>query len=98
MISVFSGFILSGQALTKFTGFALAIAVLFDAFIVRMTVVPAVMALLGRAAWWLPRWFNLALPSVEIEGAKLHHLPRPAQPRRAATPAAPARPGPAGPA
>ncbi|MEJ3747669.1 MMPL family transporter [Actinomycetes bacterium KLBMP 9797] len=75
MISVFSGFILSHEALIKSIGFALAIAILFDAFVVRMTIVPAVMALLGRHAWWLPRWLDRVLPNVDVEGEKLrHHL------------------------
>ncbi len=42
-----------------------------DAFVVRMTIVPAVMSLLGRGAWWLPRWLDRALPNVDIEGEKL---------------------------
>jgi len=73
MISVFSGFILSEQSFIKSIGLALAAAVLFDAFIVRMTIVPAVMALLGRSAWWLPRWLDRILPNVDIEGEKLRH-------------------------
>jgi len=42
-----------------------------DAFVVRMTIVPAVMALLGRSAWWLPRWLDRLLPDVDVEGEKL---------------------------
>jgi RND superfamily putative drug exporter len=71
MISVFSGFILSDQSLVKTIGFGLASAVAFDAFVVRMTIVPAVMALLGRAAWWLPAWLSRILPNVDVEGEKL---------------------------
>ncbi|HEY1176885.1 MAG TPA: MMPL family transporter, partial [Phytomonospora sp.] len=52
-------------------GFALAFGVLVDAFVVRMTIVPAVMALLGRSAWWLPRWLGRILPNVDVEGEKL---------------------------
>ena len=73
MISVFAGFILSHDAIVKSIGFALALAVLFDALIVRMTIVPAVMTLLGKAAWWLPRWLNRLLPDVDVEGEKLRH-------------------------
>jgi len=47
--------------------------VLFDAFVVRMTIVPAVMTLLGKAAWWLPRWLDRLLPDVDVEGEKLRH-------------------------
>ena len=52
-------------------GFAMAFGVLVDAFVVRMTIVPAVMYLLGDKAWWLPRWLNRILPDVDVEGAKL---------------------------
>ncbi|MFI0236004.1 MMPL family transporter [Streptomyces sp. NPDC016845] len=71
MISVFSGFIMEDNDMIKMMGFGLAIAVLFDAFVVRMAIVPAVMALLGKAAWWLPRWLDKALPNVDVEGEKL---------------------------
>jgi RND superfamily putative drug exporter len=71
MISVFSGFIFAPEVLVKSIGFALAFGVLIDAFVVRMTIVPAVMSLLGRAAWWLPRWLDRILPKVDIEGEKL---------------------------
>jgi RND superfamily putative drug exporter len=73
MISVFAGFILAPDPLIKSVGFALAAAVLFDALIVRMTIVPAVMTLLGKAAWWLPRWLDRLLPNVDVEGEKLRH-------------------------
>ncbi|WUJ67854.1 MMPL family transporter [Kribbella soli] len=71
MISVFGGFILSPDVLVKSIGFALAFGVLVDAFIIRMTIVPAVMSLLGNAAWWLPRWLDRLLPRVDIEGEAL---------------------------
>jgi RND superfamily putative drug exporter len=74
MISVFAGFILSPESVVKSVGFALGIAVLFDALVVRMTIVPAVMTLLGRAAWWLPRWLDRILPDVDVEGEKLRHV------------------------
>ena len=73
MISVFAGFILSPQSFIKSIGFALGIAVFFDAIVVRMIIVPAVMTLLGRAAWWLPRWLARILPDVDVEGEKLRH-------------------------
>ncbi|MCL2732720.1 MAG: MMPL family transporter, partial [Actinomycetia bacterium] len=71
MISVFAGFIGSSESMIKMMGFGLAIAVAFDAFIVRMTIFPAVLALLGRAAWWLPGWLQRALPNVDVEGEQL---------------------------
>jgi RND superfamily putative drug exporter len=71
MISVFSGFILVHDATVKSMGFALAFGVLVDAFVVRLTLVPAVMSFLGDAAWWLPRWIDRAMPNVDIEGESL---------------------------
>jgi RND superfamily putative drug exporter len=71
MVAVFSGFILSSETLVREIGFGLAIAVAIDAFVVGMTIVPAVMALLGRSAWWLPRWLDRLLPDVDVEGEKL---------------------------
>ncbi|NED06595.1 MMPL family transporter [Streptomyces sp. SID6648] len=71
MMAVFSGFIGSSEQMIKMIGFSLAIAVLFDAFVVRMAIVPAVLALLGKKAWWLPRWLDRALPNVDVEGEKL---------------------------
>jgi RND superfamily putative drug exporter len=71
MISVFAGFVLAPDALIKSIGFALAAAILLDAFVVRMTIVPAVMALLGRRAWALPRWLDRLLPNVDVEGERL---------------------------
>ncbi|GAB3970425.1 hypothetical protein GCM10029978_043680 [Actinoallomurus acanthiterrae] len=50
-------------------GFSLAAAVFFDAFAVRLAIVPAVLALVGRHAWWLPRWLDRILPKVDVEGA-----------------------------
>jgi len=71
MTSVFAGFVLIDDPIIKSMGFALALGVAVDAFVVRLTIVPAVMSLLGRAAWWLPRWLDRALPNVDIEGEKL---------------------------
>ncbi|MFJ8787269.1 MULTISPECIES: MMPL family transporter [unclassified Streptomyces] len=71
MMAVFGGFISSGESMIKMIGFGLAIAVFFDAFVVRMAIVPAVLALLGRRAWWLPKWLDRALPNVDVEGEGL---------------------------
>jgi len=71
MIAVFSGFIGSSESMIKMIGFGLAIAVFFDAFVVRMAIVPAVLALLGRHAWWLPKWLDRMLPNVDVEGEGL---------------------------
>ncbi|OQQ16806.1 hypothetical protein B0675_06325 [Streptomyces sp. M41(2017)] len=74
MIAVFSGFIGSSESMIKMIGFGLAIAVFFDAFVVRMAIVPAVLALLGKRAWWLPKWLDRALPNVDVEGEGLRAL------------------------
>ncbi|MEV8143271.1 MMPL family transporter [Specibacter sp. NPDC078709] len=74
MISVFSGFIFSHLTMVRPLGFALAFGVLIDAFVVRMTIVPAAMHLLGKSAWWLPKWLDKILPDVDVEGAKLANL------------------------
>ncbi|WP_432195634.1 MMPL family transporter [Streptomyces sp. bgisy027] len=71
MMAVFAGFIGSSESMVKMIGFGLAIAVFFDAFVVRMAIVPAVLALLGRRAWWLPKWLDRALPNVDVEGEGL---------------------------
>ncbi|MFF3552809.1 MMPL family transporter [Streptomyces tsukubensis] len=71
MIGVFAGFMSAGEQMVMMMGFGLAIAVFFDAFVVRMAIVPAVLALLGEKAWWLPRWLDKALPNVDVEGEKL---------------------------
>ncbi|WP_427922180.1 MMPL family transporter [Streptomyces sp. cg40] len=71
MISVFAGFITAGDSMIKMIGFGLAIAVLFDAFVVRMAFVPAVLAILGERISWLPGWLDRLLPNVDIEGESL---------------------------
>lgn len=71
MISVFAAFILMDEPFIKVMGFALAVAVFFDAFIVRMTFIPAVMFLLDAKAWAIPKWLDKAIPSVDVEGEKL---------------------------
>ncbi|MER6958356.1 MMPL family transporter [Streptomyces sp. NPDC000618] len=71
MMAVFSGFVGSTESIIKMIGFGLAIAVFFDAFIVRMAIVPAVLALLGKKAWWIPKWLDRVLPNVDVEGEGL---------------------------
>ncbi|MGW7290983.1 MMPL family transporter [Streptomyces xiamenensis] len=72
MTSVFGGFVFMDDPIIKSIGFALAIGVVIDAFVVRMALVPAVMSLLGRAAWWLPAPVDKVLPDLDIEGEKLN--------------------------
>lgn len=71
MISVFVAFINQPLPFIQIFGFALAAGVLFDAFFVRMSLVPATMFLLGRATWWLPKWMDKVMPSLDIEGTAL---------------------------
>lgn len=71
MIAVFSAFILMDQQFIRVMGFALAAAVFFDAFVVRMTFIPATMFLLGQRAWSIPRWLDRILPHVDVEGESL---------------------------
>ncbi|MBP2456886.1 RND superfamily putative drug exporter [Clavibacter michiganensis] len=71
MVSVFGGFVFSESTIIRSIGFGLAFGVLLDAFVVRMLLMPALMHLLGRSAWWLPRWLDRILPDVDIEGAAL---------------------------
>jgi RND superfamily putative drug exporter len=72
MSSVFAAFIPGGSATIKPIALGLGVGVFVDAFIVRMTLVPAVLVLLGRKAWWLPRALDRRLPAVDVEGAALH--------------------------
>jgi RND superfamily putative drug exporter len=71
MITVFGGFAFSHLASVRPMGLALAVGVLIDAFLIRLVFVPAMMALLGKSAWWLPRWLDRLLPQMDVEGAKL---------------------------
>lgn len=73
MVAVFAAFVPDGEGPIKQISFGLAIGVFVDAFIVRMTLVPAVLALLGRSAWWLPKWIDRRLPSFDVEGEGLMH-------------------------
>jgi RND superfamily putative drug exporter len=82
MISVFAAFILIDEPIIKSMGFALAIAVFFDAFVVRMALIPALMHLLGEKAWYLPRWLDRLLPNVDVEGEKLERPHLSQQPGR----------------
>jgi RND superfamily putative drug exporter len=68
MISVFGGFVLGDDPVTKMMGLGLATAILVDATVVRIVLVPATMKLMGDANWWLPAWLDRLLPTVDIEG------------------------------
>jgi len=66
---VFGAFVLSDDPNGKLFGVGLAVAVLIDATLVRMILVPATMTLMGRANWWLPSWLDRRLPHLDLEGA-----------------------------
>jgi putative drug exporter of the RND superfamily len=72
MTSVFAAFMLIDEPIIRSMGFALAVAVLFDAFVVRMVLVPALLYLLHEKSWWLPGWLDRILPVVDVEGESLH--------------------------
>ncbi|MFD7299582.1 MMPL family transporter [Streptomyces pharetrae] len=75
MFFVFASFVTTEDAIVKPIAFSLAFGVLVDAFVVRMTLVPAVLAMVGRGAWWLPRGLDRVLPDLDIEGARLDREP-----------------------
>src|SRR5262245_39768076 len=70
MVFVFGSFVLNGDPTVKQFGIGLAVAVILDATVVRCLLVPAVMVLMGRTNWYLPRWIGRALPRISIEGAE----------------------------
>ncbi|MGO4729212.1 MMPL family transporter [Paenibacillus sp. 2KB_22] len=71
MVSVFAGFIFTDDVMIKQIGFTLAVGILIDAFIIRMGLVPAIMAIFGDKAWALPKWLDRILPNLDVEGEKL---------------------------
>lgn len=77
MTVVFLGFVANPSPLTKMMGLGLATAIMLDATIVRMVIVPAAMALLGQANWWLPHWLGRRLPRIGVESADAPHEPAP---------------------
>ena len=77
MISVFGAFVLGDDPIMKMFGLGLATAVLIDATLVRMVLVPATMSLLGGANWWLPRWLDRILPVLDLEGGAPEPTPAP---------------------
>ncbi|SDF37556.1 putative drug exporter of the RND superfamily [Lentzea fradiae] len=73
MFSVFAGFVPAGEPTVKSIAFALAVGIFVDAFVVRMVLVPAALALIGERAWWLPKWLRW-LPELDVEGTALDGL------------------------
>jgi RND superfamily putative drug exporter len=75
MIAVFLAFVANPEPVTKMVGLGLAVAVLVDATVVRMLLVPSLMVLMGRANWWLPRWLDRILPRIHLEGPEAPSRP-----------------------
>lgn len=75
MTSVFASFMHSHMTMIRPIGFALAFGILIDAFVVRMTIIPALMRLFGASAWYLPAWLDRILPDLDVEGARLAETP-----------------------
>src|SRR5262249_61866319 len=94
MTAIFASFLLSGTTTIKSLALALAVGVACDALVVRMTIVPAVLALTGTHAWYIPRWLNRVLPDLDIEGTSLPHPPVPPGAGQLHTPPRAAAPGP----
>jgi RND superfamily putative drug exporter len=95
MVAVFLSFVLSDQTAVKMLAIGMAVAVLIDASIVRMILVPAVMTLLGAHAWWMPRWLDPVLPRLHLEGSEAAAAPD-AEALAGAAPGSGSRAGPAG--
>jgi RND superfamily putative drug exporter len=98
MVTVFLSFVLSDQNAVKMLAIGMAVAVLIDASIVRMILVPAVMALLGAHAWWMPRWLEPVLPRLHLEGSEAAAAAPGAEALAGAGPGSGSRAGPGGPA
>jgi RND superfamily putative drug exporter len=75
MVCVFLGFMLGDDPTIKMMGLGLAVAILIDATVVRLVLVPATMKLLGDANWWIPRWLDRILPTIDVEGADFEEEP-----------------------
>jgi RND superfamily putative drug exporter len=97
MVTVFLSFVLSDQNAVKMLAIGMAVAVLIDASIVRMILVPAVMALLGAHAWWMPRWLEPVLPRLHLEGSEAAAAAPGAEALAGAAPGSGSRAGPTGP-
>jgi RND superfamily putative drug exporter len=84
MGTVFAAFILSADRISKEFGLLLAVAIITDALLVRMTLVPAFLVMLGEKAWYIPRWMDRVLPNLTIEAP---HAPATAPAREVERPA-----------
>jgi RND superfamily putative drug exporter len=75
MFSIFVAFMFTSDPTIKAIGFSFAAGVFLDAFVVRLTLVPAVMAIAGSRLWYHPQWFARHIPDPDIEGQRLAHNP-----------------------
>jgi RND superfamily putative drug exporter len=78
MVAVFLSFVTDPSPFVQMIGLGLATAIAIDATIVRMVLVPATMAVMGRANWWLPGWLDRVLPHLSLESNAVVPQPRPA--------------------
>ncbi|AYF73314.1 MMPL family transporter [Nocardia yunnanensis] len=76
MIFVFGSFMMEPDISAKSMGFALAAGVFFDAFLVRMVLIPSLLVLMGKWAWWIPAWLSRIVPDIDVEGARLREVQR----------------------
>jgi RND superfamily putative drug exporter len=83
---VFGGFAMSPSSLVGSIALALTVGVVADAFVVRMVLIPAALSLMGNAAWWMPRWLDRLLPTIDVEGSGLEQ-PRPERSGQTSVPA-----------
>ncbi|BAW10188.1 MMPL family transporter [Nocardia seriolae] len=74
MIFVFGSFMMEPDVSAKSMGFALAAGVFFDAFLVRMVLIPSLLVLMGKRAWWMPGWLSRIVPDIDVEGARLREI------------------------
>ena len=84
MSSVFLAFISGGDVVIKMFGLGLGAAILVDAVVVRMVISPALMALLGDRAWWMPDWLDRVIPNVSLEGGRKDSSKRDIEPEKVA--------------
>jgi putative drug exporter of the RND superfamily len=89
MIVVFTRFVINPDPTVKMLALGMAFAVLIDASLVRMCLVPSIMSLLGKRAWWMPRWMEAVVPQVDLEGSSAAAAPEPALTSAADHPAEP---------
>jgi putative drug exporter of the RND superfamily len=80
MVTVFASFLLGEERVIKLFGLGLASAVLIDAVVIRSILVPAIMQLLGKSAWWMPEWLSKILPNLAVDPPDSTHADGPAKP------------------